>query len=169
MFCLPFKNLKMSVCSSPFLQFTVLKLFDLQHKLSILYVRGWVVNNNLRCLKTQSQFYLFPVFLFYPPHSHRFDTYRSKDESRRLAKYVDGVGAGLILALMVNDEGSNNLEDSAKKILFRLGSQHINTLGFRWAFQILFLNFRILASGVLGWKLLRFSETKTKEMFTDKI
>ncbi|KAK1891194.1 Cell migration-inducing and hyaluronan-binding protein [Dissostichus eleginoides] len=71
-------------------------------------------------------------------HNDRFDTYRSKDESRRLAKYVDGVGAGLILALMVNDEGSNNLEDSAKKILFRLGSQHINTLGFRhpWTFIV---------------------------------
>ncbi|XP_010766560.1 cell migration-inducing and hyaluronan-binding protein, partial [Notothenia coriiceps] len=71
-------------------------------------------------------------------HNDRFDTYRSKDESRRLAKYVDDVGAGLILALMVNDEGSNNLEDSAKKILFRLGSQHINTLGFRhpWTFIV---------------------------------
>uniref|UniRef100_A0A8D0D9G8 Cell migration inducing hyaluronidase 1 n=1 Tax=Sander lucioperca TaxID=283035 RepID=A0A8D0D9G8_SANLU len=55
-------------------------------------------------------------------HDDRFDTYRSKDESRRLAKYVDGVEAGLILAMVVNDEGSNNLEDSAKKSLFRLGS-----------------------------------------------
>uniref|UniRef100_A0A671TS54 Cell migration inducing hyaluronidase 1 n=1 Tax=Sparus aurata TaxID=8175 RepID=A0A671TS54_SPAAU len=58
--------------------------------------------------------------------SYRFDTYRSKDESRRLAKYVDGVEAGLILAMVVNDEGSNNLEDSAKKSLSRLGSQHIS-------------------------------------------
>lgn len=65
--------------------------------------------------------------------SYRFDTYRSKDESRRLAKYVDGVEAGLILAMVVNDEGSNNLEDSAKKSLSRLGSQHISSLGFRWA------------------------------------
>uniref|UniRef100_A0A8D3C0W4 Cell migration inducing hyaluronidase 1 n=1 Tax=Scophthalmus maximus TaxID=52904 RepID=A0A8D3C0W4_SCOMX len=58
-------------------------------------------------------------------HDDRFDTYRSKDESRRLAKYVDGVEAGLILAVMVNDEGSNNLEDTAKKNLSRLGSQLI--------------------------------------------
>uniref|UniRef100_A0A8D3C7J5 Cell migration inducing hyaluronidase 1 n=1 Tax=Scophthalmus maximus TaxID=52904 RepID=A0A8D3C7J5_SCOMX len=64
-------------------------------------------------------------------HDDRFDTYRSKDESRRLAKYVDGVEAGLILAVMVNDEGSNNLEDTAKKNLSRLGSQLISTLGFR--------------------------------------
>lgn len=70
--------------------------------------------------------YLYKILL-----SYRFDTYRSKDESRRLAKYVDGVEAGLILAMVVNDEGSNNLEDSAKKSLSRLGSLHISTLGFR--------------------------------------
>uniref|UniRef100_A0A672Z4L4 G8 domain-containing protein n=1 Tax=Sphaeramia orbicularis TaxID=375764 RepID=A0A672Z4L4_9TELE len=50
-------------------------------------------------------------------HDDRFDTYRSKDESRRLAQYVDGLEAGLIVAMVVNDEGSNNLEDSAKKSL----------------------------------------------------
>lgn len=61
----------------------------------------------------------------------RFDTYRSKDESRRLAKYLDDVETGLILAMVVNDEGSNNLEDSAKKNLTRLGSRHITSLGFR--------------------------------------
>lgn len=71
-------------------------------------------------------------------HNDRFDTYRSKDESRRLAKYVDGVEMGVILAMVVNDEGSNNLEDSAKKSLSRLGSQHINSLGFRhpWTFIV---------------------------------
>lgn len=68
------------------------------------------------------------IYLFSP---HRFDTYRSKDESRRLAKYVDSVDTGLILAVMVNDEGSNNLEDSAKKVLSQLGSQQIGSLGFR--------------------------------------
>uniref|UniRef100_A0A7N6A038 G8 domain-containing protein n=1 Tax=Anabas testudineus TaxID=64144 RepID=A0A7N6A038_ANATE len=61
-------------------------------------------------------------------HDDRFDTYRSKDESHRLAKYVDGVEEGLILAMVVNDEGSNNLEDAAKKVLSRLGSQHITLL-----------------------------------------
>ncbi|XP_074522992.1 cell migration-inducing and hyaluronan-binding protein isoform X1 [Halichoeres trimaculatus] len=71
-------------------------------------------------------------------HVDRFDTYRSKDESRRLAKYINGLDVGLILALVVNDEGSNNLEDSAKKSLFRLGSQHIRSLGFRhpWTFIV---------------------------------
>lgn len=66
------------------------------------------------------------------PFFSRFDTYRSKDESRRLAKYVEAVQTGLILAMVVNDEGSNNLEDFAKKSLVRLGSQQITTLGFRW-------------------------------------
>ncbi|TMS12867.1 Cell migration-inducing and hyaluronan-binding protein [Larimichthys crocea] len=69
-------------------------------------------------------------------HDDRFDTYRSKDESSRLAKYVDGLEAGLILAMVVNDEGSNNLEDSAKKSLTRLGSRHITSLGFRNASEM---------------------------------
>uniref|UniRef100_A0A672GP46 Cell migration inducing hyaluronidase 1 n=1 Tax=Salarias fasciatus TaxID=181472 RepID=A0A672GP46_SALFA len=59
-------------------------------------------------------------------YDDRFDTYRSKNESHRLAKYVDGIEEGLILAMVVNDEGSNNLEDSAKKSLTRLGSKHIS-------------------------------------------
>uniref|UniRef100_A0A8C9TLN6 Cell migration inducing hyaluronidase 1 n=1 Tax=Scleropages formosus TaxID=113540 RepID=A0A8C9TLN6_SCLFO len=66
-------------------------------------------------------------------HSDRFDTYRSKNESKRLAQYVDSVEEGLILAMVVNDEGSNNLEDSAKKALVKLGSQQLHRLGFRWA------------------------------------
>uniref|UniRef100_A0A6Q2ZD92 hyaluronoglucosaminidase n=1 Tax=Esox lucius TaxID=8010 RepID=A0A6Q2ZD92_ESOLU len=69
-------------------------------------------------------------------HSDRFDTYRSKEESRRLAKYVDGVENGMILAMVVNDEGSNNLEESAKKTISKLGSRHFHRLGFRhaWSF-----------------------------------
>ncbi|CDQ96229.1 unnamed protein product [Oncorhynchus mykiss] len=68
-----------------------------------------------------------------PPHTPlpRFDTYRSKEESRRLAQYVDVVDNGMILAMMVNDEGSNNLEDSARKILTKLGSKDFHRLGFR--------------------------------------
>ncbi|KAM8887797.1 cell migration-inducing and hyaluronan-binding protein [Synchiropus picturatus] len=68
----------------------------------------------------------------------RFDTYRSKDESRRLAAYLDRLESGVLLAMVVNDEGSNNLEDSAKKSLMRLGSKHISTLGFRhpWTFIV---------------------------------
>lgn len=67
----------------------------------------------------------------------RFDTYRSKDESRRLAQYVEAVEDGQILAMMVNDEGSNNLEDSARKTLARLGSHHFHRLGFRYRFRSL--------------------------------
>ncbi|CAI5671990.1 unnamed protein product [Oreochromis niloticus] len=71
-------------------------------------------------------------------HDDRFDTYRSKNESYRLAKYVDGIKPGLILAMMVNDEGSNNLEDSAKKSISKLGSKYIRSLGFRhpWTFIV---------------------------------
>lgn len=64
----------------------------------------------------------------------RFDTYRSKDESRRLAQYVEAVDDGQILAMMVNDEGSNNLEDTARKTLAKLGSRHFHRLGFRYKF-----------------------------------
>ncbi|KAL1007492.1 hypothetical protein UPYG_G00087520 [Umbra pygmaea] len=69
-------------------------------------------------------------------HNDRFDTYRSKEESRRLAQYVDVVENGMILAMVVNDEGSNNLEDSARKALTKLGSRHFHRLGFRhpWSF-----------------------------------
>lgn len=68
--------------------------------------------------------------------SDRFDTYRSKDESRRLARYLQEVEDGQILSLVVNDEGSNNLEDSAKKTLSKMGSRYIHRLGFRhpWSF-----------------------------------
>uniref|UniRef100_A0A672GL81 Cell migration inducing hyaluronidase 1 n=1 Tax=Salarias fasciatus TaxID=181472 RepID=A0A672GL81_SALFA len=69
-------------------------------------------------------------------YDDRFDTYRSKNESHRLAKYVDGIEEGLILAMVVNDEGSNNLEDSAKKSLTRLGSKHISSLGFRSVLEL---------------------------------
>ncbi|KAM9765301.1 cell migration-inducing and hyaluronan-binding protein isoform 2-T2 [Menidia menidia] len=71
-------------------------------------------------------------------HVDRFDTYRSKDESYRLAKYIDGVEAGLILAMVINDEGSNNLENTAKKSLSQLGSRHISNVGFRhpWTFIV---------------------------------
>ncbi|XP_061592032.1 cell migration-inducing and hyaluronan-binding protein-like [Cololabis saira] len=71
-------------------------------------------------------------------HAHRFDTYKSPNESRSLAKYVGEVEVGLILAMVVNDEASNNLEDSAKRMLSRLGSQHIYDLGFRhtWTFIV---------------------------------
>ncbi|XP_075867464.1 cell migration-inducing and hyaluronan-binding protein [Nelusetta ayraudi] len=71
-------------------------------------------------------------------NTDRFDTYRSKDESRRLAHYVDEVADGFILTVVVNDEGSNNLEEFAKKSLSSLGSQHISSLGFRhpWTFIV---------------------------------
>ncbi|KAK1160788.1 cell migration-inducing and hyaluronan-binding protein-like [Acipenser oxyrinchus oxyrinchus] len=69
-------------------------------------------------------------------HSDRFDTYKSKDESRRLAQYVDVVEDGMILAMAVNDEGSSNLEDLARKALLKLGSRQFHRLGFRhpWSF-----------------------------------
>ncbi len=75
---------------------------------------------------------LWPTFTCVCVCVCRFDTYRSKDESRRLAQYVDEVETGQILAMVVNDEGSNNLEDLAKKALTKLGSQHFHRLGFRY-------------------------------------
>uniref|UniRef100_A0AAQ6ACE0 G8 domain-containing protein n=1 Tax=Amphiprion ocellaris TaxID=80972 RepID=A0AAQ6ACE0_AMPOC len=99
-----------------------------------LYQRSW----GNRSVKDTNDFVSFCVSLLISLCSNRFDTYRSKNESRRLAKYVDGVEAGLILAMVVNDEGSNNLEDSAKKSISRLGSHHISSLGFRYALQYCF-------------------------------
>ncbi|KAJ8393076.1 hypothetical protein AAFF_G00067590 [Aldrovandia affinis] len=69
-------------------------------------------------------------------HSDRFDTYKSKEESHRLAQLVDSVADGVILAMVVNDEASSSLEDTARKSLMRLGSREIHRLGFRhpWSF-----------------------------------
>lgn len=69
-------------------------------------------------------------------HSDRFDTYRFKKESERLVQYLSAVPAGSILAVAVNDEGSRNLDDSARKAMTKLGSKHFLHLGFRhpWSF-----------------------------------
>uniref|UniRef100_A0AAY4EPS3 G8 domain-containing protein n=1 Tax=Denticeps clupeoides TaxID=299321 RepID=A0AAY4EPS3_9TELE len=83
-------------------------------------------------------------------HSDRFDTYRSKDESRRLAQYVDLVEDGLILAMVVNDEGSNNLEDTAKKTLSRLGSQHFHPGLWRVIIQLISSVQNSSTSGLVG-------------------
>lgn len=61
----------------------------------------------------------------------RFDTYKSKDESFRLAQYMKSVPEGTILSVAVNDEGSRHLDDSAKKVMTKLGSRHFLHLGFR--------------------------------------
>ncbi|KAB0405114.1 hypothetical protein E2I00_016435, partial [Balaenoptera physalus] len=69
-------------------------------------------------------------------HSDRFDTYRSKKESERLAQYLNTVPDGRILSVAVNDEGSRNLDDVARKAMTKLGSKHFLHLGFRhpWSF-----------------------------------
>lgn len=69
-------------------------------------------------------------------HADRFDTYKSKDESIRLAQYIKSVPSGTILSVAVNDEGSRYLDDSARKVMTKLGSRHFLHLGFRhpWSF-----------------------------------
>ncbi|XP_003475512.1 cell migration-inducing and hyaluronan-binding protein [Cavia porcellus] len=69
-------------------------------------------------------------------HSDRFDTYRSKKESERLVQYLNAVPDGRILSVAVNDEGSRNLDDLARKAMTKLGSKHFLHLGFRhpWSF-----------------------------------
>ncbi|KFP87173.1 Protein KIAA1199, partial [Apaloderma vittatum] len=69
-------------------------------------------------------------------HSDRFDTYRAKEESIRLAQYLGRVANGMILSVAVNDEGSRNLDDSARKAMTKVGSKHFLHLGFRhpWSF-----------------------------------
>ncbi|XP_043846286.1 cell migration-inducing and hyaluronan-binding protein [Dromiciops gliroides] len=69
-------------------------------------------------------------------HSDRFDTYKSRKESERLAQYLNTVADGMILSVAVNDEGSQNLDDTARKAMTKLGSKHFLRLGFRhpWSF-----------------------------------
>nr|XP_036869469.1 cell migration-inducing and hyaluronan-binding protein [Manis javanica] len=69
-------------------------------------------------------------------HSDRFDTYKAKRESERLAQYLNAVPNGRILSVAVNDEGSRNLDDTARKAMTRLGSKRFLHLGFRhpWSF-----------------------------------
>ncbi|XP_069867599.1 cell migration-inducing and hyaluronan-binding protein isoform X3 [Dipodomys merriami] len=69
-------------------------------------------------------------------HCDRFDTYRSRKESERLAQYLSAVPEGRILSVAVNDEGSRHLDDLARKAVTRLGSKHFLHLGFRhpWSF-----------------------------------
>lgn len=62
----------------------------------------------------------------------RFDTYTYKKESERLAQYLNAVPNGRILSVAVNDEGSRNLDDVARKAMTRLGSKHFLRLGFRY-------------------------------------
>lgn len=62
----------------------------------------------------------------------RFDTYRSKKESERLVHYLNAVPTGRILSVAVNDEGSRNLDDAARKAMTKLGSKHFLHLGFRY-------------------------------------
>lgn len=62
---------------------------------------------------------------------NRFDTYKSKDESFRLAQYMKSIPEGTILSMAVNDEGSRHLDDSARKVMTKLGSRHFLHLGFR--------------------------------------
>lgn len=62
----------------------------------------------------------------------RFDTYRAKEESIRLAQYLGRVANGMILSVAVNDEGSRNLDDLARKAMTKLGSKHFLHLGFRY-------------------------------------
>ncbi|XP_055517175.1 cell migration-inducing and hyaluronan-binding protein [Leucoraja erinacea] len=69
-------------------------------------------------------------------HSDRFDTYKSTDESKRLAEYLDRVKKGLIISVAVNDEGSTKLDEFARNALSKLGSKYFRRLGFRhpWSF-----------------------------------
>ncbi|MEE6503772.1 hypothetical protein FKM82_004942, partial [Ascaphus truei] len=69
-------------------------------------------------------------------HSDRFDTYKSREESTRLALYLGVIPNETIVTVTVNDEGSRHLDNAAKKAMSSLGSRHFQRLGFRhpWSF-----------------------------------
>lgn len=72
-------------------------------------------------------FYISHVLLCF----FRFDTYKLKSESLRFVQYLNAVEDGMILSVAVNDEGSKNLDDLARKAMTKLGSKHFLHLGFR--------------------------------------
>ena len=45
---------------------------------------------------------------------------------------MNAVPDGRILSVAVNDEGSRNLDDTARKAMTKLGSKHFLHLGFRY-------------------------------------
>uniref|UniRef100_A0A3B3CSE9 G8 domain-containing protein n=1 Tax=Oryzias melastigma TaxID=30732 RepID=A0A3B3CSE9_ORYME len=84
--------------------------------------------------------------------AERFDTHRSENESRRLAEFVGRVEAGLILVMLVNDEASKNLEESGRGGLSKLGSQHVQSVGFRCSASSVGKKVRSAPTWTLGMK-----------------
>ncbi|CAH1264686.1 TMEM2 [Branchiostoma lanceolatum] len=61
-----------------------------------------------------------------------FDTYASQQDSRSLETFIDQIPSEKIVALITQDEASNNLEASARqKIREAFGSVEVNSLGHR--------------------------------------
>ncbi|XP_078656658.1 cell surface hyaluronidase CEMIP2-like [Branchiostoma floridae x Branchiostoma belcheri] len=65
----------------------------------------------------------------------RFDTQVSRDESLRLAAFIDQVPAGKVVALALVNTANGNLEETAKQKIRELGSVEVDSLARRqpWA------------------------------------
>ncbi|XP_078710984.1 cell migration-inducing and hyaluronan-binding protein-like [Lampetra fluviatilis] len=67
----------------------------------------------------------------------RFDTFKSRAESRRLASHLDSLASGRVVSMVVNDDcGSRSLDATARVAVQRLGGRSVGRLAFRqpWAF-----------------------------------
>jgi hypothetical protein len=76
------------------------------------------------------------------PFSHKvllakaYDTHSNEGASKDLLSDLKGLPAGAIILTSVRDEASNALSAKVKKFYEKMGSQHVDALGFRhsWAF-----------------------------------
>ena len=68
-------------------------------------------------------------------HTHTFDTHNSESESDELSSFIEDTDPGRVVLLAVANDGYKNLNTRAKSAIQTIGSQHIDTLGYRgsWA------------------------------------
>ncbi|XP_078664928.1 cell surface hyaluronidase CEMIP2-like isoform X1 [Branchiostoma floridae x Branchiostoma belcheri] len=66
----------------------------------------------------------------------RFDTQVSREESLRLAAFLDQVPAGRVVALAVVNTANGNLEETARQKIRELGSVEVDSLGRRHAWAM---------------------------------
>ncbi|XP_076127565.1 cell surface hyaluronidase [Alosa pseudoharengus] len=70
-------------------------------------------------------------------HSERFDTYDSRNDSRRLSELLRSLPRGRIVTLAVGDSASKSLlEETKKTIQNLLGSSYVNDLRYRQAWAL---------------------------------
>ena len=72
---------------------------------------------------------------FHAIQTQTFDTFADTNNSYLLAQFLNGLPQRTLVAMLVIDEGSNSLTQSARNAIIQYGSKYINNLGWRdsWA------------------------------------